>query len=235
MGHRLRVRMLSLGLIAALLASNLAGLGGATAAKPSRPGTDPSCPVEGGAQIVLDPGHGGSDSGAVNGELGLVEKDLNLWVAQRAAQLLSGTYTVALTRSGDQELGNSERGKIANVCGAQAFVSIHFNSSNDETINYTKTFWGKRRKDEAFSQHMNQVIFPALQHDAQDNLTNLENGGTWQFATGSLLQADAPSTLVEAVFLSNPEEAGRLADGTGSRQAQIAQAIAAGAAGWLGS
>lgn len=49
-------------------------------------------------------------------------------------------------------------------------------------------------------------------------------------ATGSLLQATMPSTLVESVFLSNDEEAQRLAASDGARLEQIARAIAGGAA-----
>ncbi len=112
--------------------------------------------------------------------------------------------------------------------------SVHFNASTDAGVNYTQTFWGKRRKDEAFAQHMNAAIWPALESDTGGNLTNLTNGGTWQFATGSLLQATMPSTLVETVFLSNNEEARRLAAPDGTRLEQIAGAIASGAAGWVG-
>ncbi len=208
------------------------GIGESLAAKPAQ--STATCPT-GSAQVVLDPGHGGTDPGAINQTYGLVEKEQTLLVAQQAATLLSKSgYSVALTRyDNETSLGNSERGEIANACGAQVFVSIHFNSSTSPDPNYTKTFWGKRRKDEVFSQHMNAALFPALQ-SYNGTPTNLGNGGTGQFATGSLLQATMPSTLAETVFLSNPEEAGRLADGTGGRQTQIAQSLATGVATWLG-
>ncbi len=57
---------------------------------------------------------------------------------------------------------------------------------------------------------------------------DIPNNGVGQFANGGLLHADMPSTLVEAVFLTNSGEAELLTDGTGSRQGQIAQAIANG-------
>lgn len=76
------------------------------------PGTGETCPT-GTAQVVLDPGHGGSDPGAVNAEYNLVEKDLNLEIAQLTASSLP--YTVALTRYDDRNLENSQRGVIANA------------------------------------------------------------------------------------------------------------------------
>lgn len=94
--------------------------------------------------MVLDPGHGGSDAGAINQEYGLLEKDLTLAIATRVAEILQADgYTVALTRSTDVSLGNSERGAIANACGASAFVEIHLNGSNDPNVNYTQTFGGR--------------------------------------------------------------------------------------------
>ena len=188
-----------------------------------------SCPT-GSAQVVLDPGHGGTDPGASNATYGLVEKELTLVVAQRAAAILAGQgHTVALTRADNTTgLGNSERGEIANACGAAVFVSIHFNSSSTTTVNYTKTFWGKKRKDLEFSRHMNQALAGALRPG-----TNLGDGGVGQFATGSLLHSTMPGTLAETVFLSNPQEAARLADPSGARLDQIAAAVATGVATWL--
>ncbi len=225
----------TLALLAMLLGLSVLGEGVVAAAKP--PKASSTClrldGTSGPATVVLDPGHGGSDPGAVYGAL--VEKDLNLHVALRAGELLTSSgYSVALTRyNNETTLGNSERGEIANACQAEVFVSVHFNASTDASVNYTQTFWGKRRKDEAFAQHMNAALWPALQYDAFGNPTNLTNGGTWQFATGSLLQATMPSTLVETVFLSNAEEAQRLSQ-DGARVEQLASAIAGGAAEWVG-
>lgn len=188
--------------------------------KGPQPGAD--CPT-GSAQIVLDPGHGGTDPGTSHPN-GLIEKDLNLQIALIAADQLSGmNYTVALTRYGDTSLGNSERGEIANACGALVFVEIHLNGSSDPSVNYSQTFWGKRRKDEAFSQHMAGALAPL----------EIPSNGTWQFANGGLLQATMPSTLVEAVFLTNDGEAQMFAAGT--RQYDVAGAIATGIDEWITS
>jgi N-acetylmuramoyl-L-alanine amidase len=181
-----------------------------------------SCPLAGGATVVLDPGHGGSDSGAVNSTYGLVEKILTLDIAFRAQALLQNAgYTVALTRTTDVDLDNAVRGNIANACGASVFVEIHLNASSDASVDYTKTFWGKKGKDLGFSQTMD---------DAMGSL-GIHNAGVGQFANGGLLTATMPSTLVEAVFLTNDWEARQLAAGT--RQDEIAAAVTAGVRNWM--
>ncbi|MEJ7763722.1 MAG: N-acetylmuramoyl-L-alanine amidase [Thermomicrobiales bacterium] len=191
-------------------------------------GTDIACPVRS-ATVVLDPGHGGEDSGAVNGNLR--ESDLTLDIAERtAALLMDAGQSVALTREDDTFLTNSERGYIANACRATVFVSIHLNSFPEPEPNYVMTFWGIDPKDVAFTRHMNAALYPALDSAG----TDLGNGEVDQFETGSLLRATMPGTLVETVFLSNPAEAALLGDGTGKRQQQIAEAIAAGIVAWLG-
>ncbi len=189
----------------------------------ARPVAGVSCPT-GTAQVVLDAGHGGSDPGAVNSRYGLVEKDVTLAVARLAADLLDDRYSVALTRSTDVALGNSERGAIANACGASVFVSIHLNSAADTSIAYTQTFWGKKRKDLDFSGVMNRALASQL---------GIPNNGVGQFANGALLTATMPSTLAETVFLSNDAEAKLLSDGTGHRQTTIAQGIADGVSAWF--
>src|SRR5439155_924866 len=82
-------------------------------------------------RACLDPGHGGTDPGATAG--GLVEKELNLDIAQRVRALLDATlYNVTLTRSDNNTtLGNSARAQICNAAGAQLVLSIHFTASTD--------------------------------------------------------------------------------------------------------
>ena len=87
------------------------------------------CPAPG-ARVVLDPGHGGDDPGAVNDTAGLVERELVLDIARRTEALLEDAgYSVALTRT-DSATGyaNTPRGVIANLCHAAVYVSIHLNS-----------------------------------------------------------------------------------------------------------
>ena len=81
------------------------------------PRTGLHCPHPG-ARVMLDPGHGGDDPGAINDAAGLVERELVLDIARRTqARLEQAGYSVALTRS-DPTTGyaNTPRGQMANLC-----------------------------------------------------------------------------------------------------------------------
>ncbi len=209
----------ALGAIAVILAA----LGGSASAEHS-PHFDVECPT-GTAQIVLDPGHGGPDPGAVNEQFELYERDVVLEIATRAAEILRKQgYTVALTRNDNAtELGNSERGEIANACQALVLVEIHLNGSTDPEINYSQAFWGEKEKDLALSLTMSQAL----------TSLDIPLAGVDRFDNGGLLRAKIPSVLVESVFLTHPEEAKKLANGMGTRQEEIARAIANGIAAWM--
>jgi N-acetylmuramoyl-L-alanine amidase len=106
-----------------LLALVWAGAGGLAQARPIRRGMRPRRrrPV-----IVLDPGHGGLDPGAI-GPGGVYEKTITLATAWRLAWLLaaSGRFRVVMTRSGDQFVPLPRRVAIARAAGADLFLSIH--------------------------------------------------------------------------------------------------------------
>ncbi len=89
--------------------------------------------------VVIDPGHGGSDPGAVG--CGLEEEDAVLEVALRTADLLRADgYTVHLTRSDDRFVGLSARAAFANDRGASRFISIHANANAGTPATGTETF-----------------------------------------------------------------------------------------------
>lgn len=81
--------------------------------------------------VVLDPGHGGAEPGAVS-PAGLAEKGINLAVARHAADALeaAGVHTL-LTRTGDYEVALATRSEIARSVDPKAFVSIHHNAEPD--------------------------------------------------------------------------------------------------------
>ncbi len=83
-------------------------------------------------RVVLDPGHGGHDPGAA-GPQGLLEKDVTLDVAHRAAPLLARELGVStlLTRDADVFVALDERTARANAFGADLLISIHCNASED--------------------------------------------------------------------------------------------------------
>ena len=93
-------------------------------------------------KIVIDPGHGGNDPGAVNGQL--YEKHYNLVIAAETARYLNHNYSAAihLTRIADTTMGLGQRADYANELKADYFVSIHVNAGGGtgfESFIYTST------------------------------------------------------------------------------------------------
>ncbi len=81
--------------------------------------------------IVLDPGHGGAEPGAVSPG-GLIEKDINLAVARETKTALEAAgVTTLITRSGDYDVALPTRSEIARAVNPKAFVSIHHNAEPD--------------------------------------------------------------------------------------------------------
>ncbi len=94
-------------------------------------------------KVVIDPGHGGKESGAV-GPTGLLEKEVNLEVAFILKRLFEDAgSTVVLTRDGDYSVGLVERVRIAKETGADLFLSLHHNSNSERNpeINRTEVYY----------------------------------------------------------------------------------------------
>jgi len=84
------------------------------------------------SRVVIDPGHGGKDNGAV-GPGGVREKDVTLDIARRVARILAAqNLQVTLTRSDDTFVSLEERTARANAASADLFVSIHCNASESK-------------------------------------------------------------------------------------------------------
>jgi N-acetylmuramoyl-L-alanine amidase len=103
-------------------------------------------------RLVLDPGHGGKDAGAV-GSGGLREKDVTLDIARRAAPILSAKgIQVVLTRDDDRFVSLEERTARANAFGADLFVSIHCNASEKGARRGVETYVLDTSRDELASR-----------------------------------------------------------------------------------
>lgn len=91
--------------------------------------------------IVIDPGHGGKDPGAINGKN--TEKSINLNVALKTGQLIEKNckkVKVIYTRKTDVFIELNRRGEIANKSGADLFVSIHTNSAKSSSARGAETY-----------------------------------------------------------------------------------------------
>lgn len=93
--------------------------------------------------IVLDPGHGGNDPGAVGRTMKYREKDVNLSVCLKLKQMLEKELgvTVLMTRSDDRFITLKNRTKFANENRADIFVSVHTNSSNNRSATGLETYY----------------------------------------------------------------------------------------------
>jgi N-acetylmuramoyl-L-alanine amidase len=100
--------------------------------------------------IVLDPGHGGEDAGAVS-SFGGEEKEITLDIARRVKTLLEGRlgYRVMLTRDTDRFVPLARRTAMANLKEADVFVSLHVNASADHNAEGLEVYYLDNTNDEA--------------------------------------------------------------------------------------
>jgi N-acetylmuramoyl-L-alanine amidase len=103
--------------------------------------TSRACPLPRFKKIVIDAGHGGKDPGA-SGRSGIREKEINLDIARRLADILTRHgVEVVMTRSTDVFIPLPERHEIANKAMADLFVSIHTNASRTRSLNGFETYY----------------------------------------------------------------------------------------------
>lgn len=158
-----------------------------------------------GKKIVLDPGHGGHDSGAI-GVTGLRESDVNLQLARLLANRLSAEGAhVIWTRNTDVYIPLADRPDVANRIGADVFISIHNNSCPEHcTGSGTETYFLPTRWE-------NQLLAASIQHELVRAI-GLEDRGIKQRNLAVLRHSEVPAVLVEVAFLSSPHEERLLRD-----------------------
>jgi N-acetylmuramoyl-L-alanine amidase len=203
---------------------------------------------------MLDPGHGGSNTGAT-GVTGLHEKQLALTLANRVADRLRARgIAVELTRTGDRTLTLRQRVALADRAPADLFVSIHANASPTRTQRGYETYVLTPRGLDIDGRALRSDTTtprPGVDADIALVLDDLERGasqwkaaelaarmqsalrdrrgadgdrGVRQEAHHVLLGATMPAVLVEVGFIDHPIEGRQLADP--AVQAQLADAIA---------
>lgn len=152
--------------------------------------------------IVIDPGHGGRQTGAR--AYGLLEKNVNLKVALRLRQyLLMAGARVIMTRTTDRTLSLAARAAIANKAKASRFISIHHNSASNKSRNGTETYI--RRKLDSVSKDMAKKI-----HSNVLAGLRLSNRKVRRANFQVLKRTRMPAVLTEASFISNKKQASKL-------------------------
>ena len=92
--------------------------------------------------IMIDAGHGGSDSGTI-GKMGTMEKDITLDIAKRLKERLlkSGRYRVLMTREDDAAVALNKRVELTQIAKADLFISVHLNYLPSKPINIIETYY----------------------------------------------------------------------------------------------
>lgn len=184
-------------------------------------------------RVIVDAGHGGMDGGAV-GVDGIVEKDINLAIAQKLReQLIINGYEVLMTRDTDTSIHDPDKTsvrqqKVSDIKNRMKlieenpdaiFVSIHQNQFGVSKYYGAQMFFSPNNPE-------SEILSQTLQ-DTFKELLQPENERVHKKADQNLYllyHAQSPAVLIECGFLSNPEEARKLT--TPEYQNEVAFAIA---------
>jgi len=145
--------------------------------------------------VVIDPGHGGIDYGAIRS--GINEKDITTDVSLRVAKILrSDGFKVYMTRDEDKTLSLQERVDFAEENNPDIFVSIHVNSSEGTTATGLETHY----------YHDYSIGLAKVVHEALVKHVNSKDRGLFKSKFYVINHTTMPAILVEIGFLSNEEE-----------------------------
>ena len=193
----------------------------ADAPKPRPSGRSPSE-----ITIVVDPGHGGSDTGAVSPH-GRFEKDANLLLAREVRnELAARGFKVVMTRDDDSFPALYDRPKVAHAKGADAFVSIHHNApphDKDPVKSRYHCVYAWNSIGEELAKAVNKRM-------AESFGASLADKGVLHANFAVTRNPEIPSCLVETDFVTSP--AGEESIWDPARRKKTAAAIAAGIADW---
>lgn len=184
--------------------------------------------------IILDPGHGGIDGGAVS-KSGLVEKDINLSIALKLRELLQlSGFRVVMTRETDCSIHDPDaktvreikvsdihnRMKIMQSYHQPVFISIHQNYFQQSKYSGAQFFYGSAAGSHELAEAFRKVICTHLQPENQRETKPCGD------SVYLIYHADTTAVLAECGFLSNPQEAASLS--TEAYQQQMAFALYGG-------
>ena len=194
--------------------------------------------------VVIDPGHGGQNTGATSVLDGAPEKQYTLdWALRLAPLLATNGCRVFLTRTNDTDVSLAERVAFAERCGADLFISLHFNSaapnreqSGLETFCLTpagmpSTLTRDYEDNPALVFTNNACDAENLEYALRLQRSLLQTAGMPDRGVrrarfmGVLRGQSCPAVLIEGGYLSNPDEARHIADG--AYREKLAEAVAA--------
>lgn len=173
-------------------------------------------------RVVLDPGHGGNDPGAIG--FGYKESNITLSIAKQVRDILKNNgVEIKMTRESDIDVSLGGRCTIEKNFGADCFVSIHCNAFNTQA----KGLEVYTYKNAGNSYRLGQAVY-----------NNIKNAGLYTVERGIkgspvwyvVKNTNSPAILIETAFIDNTEDIELLKN----RQADFARAIARGILEYLG-
>jgi N-acetylmuramoyl-L-alanine amidase len=161
--------------------------------------------------VVIDPGHGGADPGAIH--FGIIEKHLVFDVSMKLMQLLNANPLIRAysTRYSDIRLSNERRVEIANNIGADIFISIHANAAFNRNAHGIETWYtiGELELEGTHNLNSHQLA-TVIQRNLIRHTGANDRGIRVRHNMVVNRDSEMPSALVELGFLSNRYEAERL-------------------------
>lgn len=185
--------------------------------------------------ICIDPGHGGTDVGAIGRLDGndVYEKDINFSIAKPLRDMLQAAGAkVIMTRDSDRDVAGpyadavtelQARCDVANKAGADAFVSIHIDSFSNSSIDGTTAYY--------YPKNGNDLLLAQAVHNAVISRLTIPDRGVRSNDLYVNVHANMPSTLVEMGFISNTHRLKMLTSSWGPKS--IAQSIYQGLADYF--
>ena len=171
-------------------------------------------------RVVIDPGHGGPDPGAI-GIRGIRESEIVLDISLQVARLLEAKgVQVTMTRTAEVDVDLPPRVSIANRAGANAFVSIHANaiSMARQNVNGIETFFYSGRRSARLAAHLQQQMLNVS--------PGSPNRGVKRGRFFVIRRTTMPAALVEMGFVTGNIDSPRLA--SSAHRQRLALAIATG-------
>ncbi len=180
-----------------------------------------------GLTVALEPGHGGSNTGAT-GVTRVPEKNINRWTVEALkAELEKAGAKVVVVRPGDENLSLGERARRATASNADVFISVHANSAGTANgylrVSGTSTYY-----KHSFGRDLAAAIHRRLLEIT--GLPDFGNVGAFNY-TPIRIVTWMPSMLVEQAFMSNPSDEAKMLDP--AFRAKTAEAVRKGIEDYL--
>ncbi|HWQ77941.1 MAG TPA: N-acetylmuramoyl-L-alanine amidase family protein [Anaerovoracaceae bacterium] len=163
--------------------------------------------------VVIDPGHGGKDTGALGYEYGsivLYEKDVNLDIGLRVQKLLEAAgVRLYMIRTEDVYVPLYDRQDIANNLGASLYVSIHNNANSSSVPNGTEVYY-RGPNDPPLNGISAVTLAENLQKTISANLGVTDRGTKISTGLAVLRRTLMPAVIIEGAYISNQDDLNKM-------------------------